>query len=406
MKVTLIYTMLLVSTLASAQIADSKNENLATFELGTGLNIDFNNGDYVFNLGGMIQPAVGMTKDSSAASDYFMNSRRTYFHIGGRAKNEKVSFLIQTDFSLSSPLLDAWVAYQPHKTTTITFGQKQTMANNREMMIMEDKLQFADRSLLSSSYSSTGREFGLFVETELAVSSMYFRPQLGVTSGDGRNSFGADSRDVDLGGLKYAARLDFYPLGLFSKDNDKQIMDLAHEARPKVVIGSAASYNDGASDKIGEGHGNLALYNLLGKAQLPDYRQVYTDLIFKYQGFSFLGEYGISTAKGLQGAYLSQTASVPLVPTQISQLLALGTAINAQLGYVTASGYGVDMRYAAIRPEFETNNSSIIQEKSAITLGLTKYVKENSLKIHAAITSLNQGDYTTLQSVFMVQMVF
>lgn len=406
MKVTLIYTMLLVSTLASAQIADSKNENLATFELGTGLNIDFNNGDYVFNLGGMIQPAVGMTKDSSAASDYFMNSRRTYFHIGGRAKNEKVSFLIQTDFSLSSPLLDAWVAYQPHKTTTITFGQKQTMANNREMMIMEDKLQFADRSLLSSSYSSTGREFGLFVETELAVSSMYFRPQLGVTSGDGRNSFGADSRDVDLGGLKYAARLDFYPLGLFSKDNDKQIMDLAHEARPKVVIGSAASYNDGASDKIGEGHGNLALYNLLGKAQYPDYRQVYTDLIFKYQGFSFLGEYGISTAKGLQGAYLSQTASVPLVPTQISQLLALGTAINAQLGYVTASGYGVDMRYAAIRPEFETNNSSIIQEKSAITLGLTKYVKENSLKIHAAITSLNQGDYTTLQSVFMVQMVF
>ena len=406
MKYILICTTLLISSFAHAQLANEKSENKATFELGNGLNIDFKNGDYSFNLGGMIQPSIGSLKDSSAEADYLMNSRRTYFHIGGKAKNEKVEFFIQTDFSLASPLLDAWVAFQPHKTTTITFGQMQTIANNREMQIMEDHLQFIDRSLLSSAYSNTGREFGLFVTSKLPVGAMAFVPQIAVTSGDGRSSFGADSRDVDLGGLKYAARLDFYPMGLFSTDNDKQIMDLMHEAKPKLAVGMAASYNDGASDYRGEGHGNLALYNLLGKAQLPDYRQVYSDIVFKYKGFSFLGEYAISTAKGLQGAYLNETASAQLIPTQISELLSLGSGYNTQLGYVTRSGYGFDVRYAAVTPEFNTNANSIIKDQSAITLGLTKYVKQNSLKLHAAVTSIDQGDYSTLQGVFMVQVVF
>ena len=61
------------------------------------------------------------------------------------------------------------------------------------------------------------------------------------------------------------------------------------------------------------------------EAQLPDYRKVYTDLLLKYKGFSFLGEYAIVTAKGLQGAYLNANGASLLIPTQISQFLALGT---------------------------------------------------------------------------------
>lgn len=401
MKYILASTLLLISAFVSAQ-----NSHSASFELGEGLSVDLNNGDYSFSLGGMIQPSVGFIKDSTAESEYLFNSRRTYFHIGGKAKNEKLSFLIQTDFSLSSPLLDAWVTYSPSKFIDLTFGQKQTIANNREMQIMEDKLQFADRSLLSSSYSNTGREFGLFIASELPIKSMVLVPQIAVTSGDGRNSFGADSRDVDAGGLKYAARLDFYPMGSFSEGNDEQIMDMAHEEKPKLVLGTAASYNDGASDVIGEGHQNLELYNLIGQSQLPDYRQLYSDILFKYRGFSFLGEYTISTAKGLQGAYLNNTASATLLPTQISELLSLGTGYNAQLGYVTKSGYGADIRYASVSPEFDTNINSVIQDRTATTIGLTKYVKENSLKIHVAVTSMDQGDYSKLQGVFMVQVVF
>lgn len=406
MKYILICTGLIVSIFATAQTPEKQPSNSATFELGKGLNIQLNNGDYSFNLGGMIQPTLAFSKDSSADADYFMNSRRTYFHIGGKAKNERLEFLMQTDFSLASPLLDAWISYQPHRSTTITFGQKQTIANNKEMQLMEDHLQFIDRSLLSSTYSASGREFGVFVATNLKAGTMSFVPQIAVTSGDGRNSFGADSRDIDLGGLKYAARLDFYPLGKFTEDNDEQIMDLAHEEKPRLVIGTAASLNDGASNTVGEGHGDLALYNLNGQAQLPDYRQLYSDLVIKYKGFSFLGEYAVSTANGLQGAYLNETASAPLVPTQISEILALGTGFNTQLGYVTKSGYGVDLRYAAVSPEFDINRNSLIQSRNAMTLGLTKYIKENNLKLHAAITSQDQGDYTTLIGNFMVQLVF
>jgi hypothetical protein len=56
MKYILICTTLLISSFAHAQLANEKSENKATFELGNGLNIDFKNGDYSFNLGGMIQP--------------------------------------------------------------------------------------------------------------------------------------------------------------------------------------------------------------------------------------------------------------------------------------------------------------------------------------------------------------
>ena len=141
-----------------------------------------------------------------------------------------------------------------------------------------------------------------FWKGNLALLPFGIVPQVAITSGDGRNSFGTDSRDVDLGGLKYGARLDIYPLGFFSEGNDKSTADLAHEESPKLVLGVAASYNDGASHSAGEGHGDFFLYNADGRVQLPDYRQVYGDILVKYKGISVLGEYLIATATSLLGS--------------------------------------------------------------------------------------------------------
>jgi hypothetical protein len=378
----------------------------ANFELGKGLTFSLNNGDYTFKLGGMMQPAASFIKDSIAEAEYFFNSRRTYFNIGGEAKNEKLEFFIQMDFSRPSPLLDAWVSYLPHKSTKITVGQKQTIANNREMLLMEDQLQFVDRSVLSNTFSQTGREFGVFVESKLNVGSFLLVPQIAATSGDGRNSFGTTSLDPDAGGLKYAARVDVYPFGAFKEENDKQVADLYYEESPKLVLGAAASYNDGASGSQGEGHNEVSLYNYLGQQQLPDYRQVYGDVLLKYKGFSFLGEYGIATAKGLEGAFVDETAAIHLIPAQISEILSLGTGMNLQMGYTTKSGYGADIRYASVTPEFDTNAASVVSNLNAATIGITKYVKQNSLKLNAAITSYDFNGTSQLRGDFMVQVVF
>jgi len=90
--------------------------------------------------------------------------------------------------------------------------------------------------MVSTAFSASGREFGLFVSHLFLLGTVGVEPQIAITSGDGRNSFGVDSRDYDRGGLKYGGRLDVYPLGFFVEGNGNLIADLAHEETFKMVI--------------------------------------------------------------------------------------------------------------------------------------------------------------------------
>lgn len=371
---------------AVVAIAQSRpTENKVDFELGSGLMLSANDGDYQFNIRGTLQPYYGYQDYELLNDEQFFNTRRAYLSFGGNAVKEKFSFFVQLNFSDPMPLLDAWGAYEPWEGIRFTLGQKQGIANNREMLYMENQLQFADRSLLSTTFSQTGREMGFFFDARLGE-SVGIVPQVSVTSGDGRNSFGVDSRDVDVGGLKYAARLDVYPLGYFSAGNDNLVADLAHEESFKFVIGGAFSYNSGASNAVGEGHNDFNLYDRLGNNLYPDYRQLYADILMKYKGFSLLGEYSIATATSLKGTYTTVTSD-ELMPTEISEYLALGNALNVQLGYVTRNGLAFDFRYSDITPEFGENANSLVSPVSAIGGGVSKYFKGNALKVHVGLTS-------------------
>ncbi|TVQ76139.1 MAG: hypothetical protein EA358_09990, partial [Flavobacteriales bacterium] len=317
----------------------------------------------------------------------FLSPKRAFFRFGGKAHQEKVSFLVQTNFSDRSPLYDAWIAYHPTKHWTIYMGQRQTFANNLEMRFREDRLQFTERGLISEQLSMTGREFGLFVEGAFGE-KFGFSPMLAITSGDGRNSFGVDSRDTDLGGLKYAARVDLFPLGHFTPGNELHSADLARESSPKVLVGAAYSYNNGASGRTGEGHGDFLLFNENGEQSLPNYRQLYIDLMAKYQGFSYLFEFGNASATGVRDRFLDAEALRGLTPGQISSLLALGNSLNTQLGYVTKSGYSFDLRYGRGNPEFALITQSQLADIENFTLGFTKYFRGHNLKIQTAYSLL------------------
>jgi hypothetical protein len=402
-------TILAIAVLAAQAVVaqPAAQANKAGFELGSGLNFSFNEEAYTFTLSGMLQPQIGIIAPEGQEATYLLNAKRTYLNFSGTAKEEKLSFFLQLDFSLSNPLLDAYVGYHPFEWLSFYAGQKQNIANNREMLFMENRLQFADRSLLSTAFSNTGREFGLFVESKLGGENFRVVPQISVSSGDGRNSFGADSRDADYGGLKYSVRLDVLPFGDFTTGNDNTTADLAHERRLKAVVGVAGSYNDGASDIVGEGHGNFFLYNGVGDIQLPDYRQLYADVLLKYRGFSLLGEYVVATATGLQGLYINNTVEDALFATQIGEYLALGSGYNAQLGYVTKSGYRVDVRYASLTTEFDNNPNVVLATSTAWTVGFSKYFKGNDLKIMAGLSALsNEQTPQQLAGNVLVQVVF
>jgi len=58
-------------------------------------------------------------------------------------------------------------------------------------------------------------------------------------------------------------------------------------------------------------------------------------------------------------------------------------------------------------PEFDKNVNSIIQENSGMTLGLSKYFKQNNFKIQGTLSYLDNGvDRESLVGSMIVQLVF
>src|SRR5690606_12692550 len=110
-----------------------------------------------------------------------------------------------------------------------------------------------------------------------------------------------------------------------------------------------------------------------GKDNLPDYAQVFTDLLFKYKGLSFLAEYANASATGLDQPYTDATGTTLLAPQQISEYLVLGDSYNLALGYVTTGGYSFDVRYGSNQPEFSNYTNSLLQDTNGYSLGVTKY---------------------------------
>ena len=373
-----VYILLLSATPGSATL---QAEHRADFALGTGLAFSFDDGQHLVRVGGFIQPAWALQLEDGEDPAQILSARRTHFLLEGHFFAESVTFFFQTDFSRREPLLDAWIGYNPTSWLSLSIGQRQALTNNREMLHMESQLTFTRRSLLSRTFSLSGRELGLFVQTEARIGSLVMKPQLSVTSGDGRNSFGADSRDVDIGGFKWGARLDVLPFGNFAAANEGTIVDFAHEKTFKIQLGGAFSYNDGASQRNGAGHGEFFLFNEAGDEQLPDYVLIYADIVAKFRGFSLLAEFVNASATSLQGTFTDESAVNALFRTQISEFLVLGNGINVQLGYYFPFGLGADVRYSRLLEEFDTNDNSILQNATAYGANLTFYVLEQTLKV-------------------------
>ena len=388
MKKILISAVLILSAGLAAQ---QKTDKRTSYDFGSGFDFDFKDG-YHFNIGGAVQPVYTYDKIGDAKATNQLRVNHAFFTLSGEAKKEKLGFMLQTDFSLTAPLLDAYVYYEPSEHFRTTGGQMKSPLNNREMTINEDRLSFTDRSLLSTTLSRTGREFGVFAEARIGKGNFKLVPQVAVTSGDGRNSFGANGRDADAGGIKYGGRLDLYPMGFFKDQKNLTVEDLYHEESLKMVVGGAFSYNRGASDAVGEGHGTFALYDAGKSVRYPDYRKLYIDLLMKYAGFSVLGEYGKTTARNLDGSFTDANATVMLQPQQISSYLMLGQSYNMQLGYVSKKGFGVDARYTIIEPEFGDYTGNILQKTNGYSFGLTKYFVGNALKLHLGYSNYDLGE--------------
>lgn len=416
MKKLIITTIILLSI--SYVFSQESERNNASFSLGDGISFSFNEGDYEFNIYGFIKPTYIFNDEKiyTADGEYSnvfrqFKSQNSNLFFTGFAKDEKLSFTIQMDYSSSNPLVEAFIGYHLNEKTTLYFGQMQVSHNNLEMVHNEDQLRFTNRGILSQTYTENGEEFGLFFETSFG-NQFVVNPTLAVTSGDGRNSFGEDSRDSDKGGVKFGSRINILPFGDFSIGNRISTVDLMHEEKPKVQIGVAYSKNIGASNQVGDGHGDFILYDNSGDELFPDYSQLFFDLNLKYKGFSLVLEYADAFASGLDQIYTDPNAFNLLIPQQISEYLVVGDSQGIQFGYFTKNGISVDFIYESLNPEFDSYESSVLRKSSNMGVGISKYLAGNNLKIQASLFKTayenlnNLDDDEFMSGSFMVQIAF
>ncbi len=393
--------------------AQENQINNSSYDLGDGISFSFNEGNYLFNVYGFIRPAYIYNDILSNAQEvtYKEISRQFKFKnsnlfIEGRAFKEKISFTIQMDYSISKPLVEAFIEYQLDNSTTIYFGQRQVQHNNLEMVHDDNALRFTDRGLLSQNYTQSGEEFGIFIESSFG-DKFIIEPKLAVTSGDGGDSFGENLRNIDIGGVKLGSRLNLYPLGAFSDGNEITAVDLIGEENLKIQLGLAYSKSFEVSNSMGDGHGDFLLYDSSGNYNLPDYSQLFFDLLLKYKGFSFLFEYADSYASSLNQVYTDENASNIFISQQISEYLILGDSYNVHLGYMIQNGFGVDLRYEMANPEFDMNTESLLQSFDSYGLGVSKYLDGNNLKMQlgAYKVDFDSGNEITYGE-FLVQIAF
>ncbi len=374
-----------------------------------GLTFSLNDGAYEFGLGGVIQVSANRFSAPSSDPSYQFFPQRTYFNFFGKSNEKGLGFYTQVDFSMPNLLLDAVVSFDVKKVLQIEIGQRQNIGNNREMLIQEGNLLYTDRDVLSTGFGRSGREFGVFVDPSIALGSWVVNPQISITSGDGMNSFGVDSRDMDQGGLKYSGRLDIYPFGNKLHYRDIQLSPVFNgNKKPWAVFGVYGSFNQGASDAKGEGHNGFFLYNAAGANRHPNYRKWGADLLFKWNRVSVLAEYGIATANGLEGAYIDVFGNQKLKETQISEYLSLGAGYQLRMAYVLPKQFEVFGAFSAVNQEFSNNPYSVLQSQNGWRAGLSKYVNENALRFQLSYAShtLSASNAQVHQVHFGAQMNF
>jgi hypothetical protein len=382
---------------------------LNKYKFGEGIKFSGKDDGYKMEISGFVQPYLETRKYVDDGNSTFYNRfrmRRARLQLSGNSAQDKLSYRLQVDLtgggegddSIGSLLFDAWVAYDVAKRIKIAFGQKATPTDNRELGTRSNTLQLIERSPLTGAFGSI-REFGFFAESTHKISRYsYIKPEIAITNGDGINAF-----KRDRGGLKYGGRIDYLPFGLFSNFGQYRQGDIVRELTPKFVIGATYSYNVGISDRRGSTSGTILYLDVNNKELLPDYVKYGIDFLFKYKGYSVLGEYinassrvpnGITQRVRTDGSTSTSfdVNGIQSVENYINGRMMLGKGYNIQGGYIFKNNISIDGRFAHLEPETNSflNNATFFNRSHFYTLGITKYLARNyGAKIQLDCTYIN-----------------
>ena len=388
----------------------SQGLEMQSYKFGDGLRFVGESGQSI-RLTGYAQPMAELKNiDSVDLNSSRYRMRRLRLRIDGQTKDPRFKYRLQVDLSGVSeigevnedPLMDAYIDYAPNNSFSVKFGQRTTYADNRELWMSSNSLQLVERSRLTSAFASI-REFGVFVTGRIKSGrGSFIRPYLVLSNGDGKNVMGNDK-----GGLKIGGRIDYLPFGLFTNIGQFRQIDVMREQVPKLVVGAHYSHNSGISSRRGRYSGRIIYLNNNDEESLPDYTKYGVDFLFKYRGFSALGEYVKSTATvptDITQRVRTNGSVTPdfLAPytdgnngdlndmiNYVKGRMMLGSAYNFQLGYLFKNNFSIDGRYTHLNADENSfmNNATFYNRPNYYTIGVTKLSGRNyGFKIQASLT--------------------
>ena len=145
----------------------SQDVRVSSYNFGEGINFTTGEGHEI-KISSYFQPFLETKKYTEADinNESRFRMRRARFRIDGETANKRFSYRFQFDLSGngeteedSGYLLDAIVNYELTSKITVSFGQRATYTDNRELFMNSNALQLVERSRLTSAFASI-REFG------------------------------------------------------------------------------------------------------------------------------------------------------------------------------------------------------------------------------------------------------
>lgn len=310
--------------------------------------------------------------------------RRARLKFDGFAYSPKLKYKIElglsnrdisgaNDFNRNTPryILDAVIMWKFAKNWELWAGQTK-LPGNVERVVSSGNLQLIDRSLLNSRFN-IDRDLGVQIRHNSNLGGNFItREKFSISQGEGRNV-----TEGNEGGLQYTARLELLPFGAFKSKGDYSQSDLKREEKPKLMLGFTYNFNEEAVRE----RGFAGDYMIRTDETIygTDQTTIFVDAMYKYNGFSFMGEYAKRTAD-------NEIATEIDGVTPTGDVVLTGNALNLQAGYLFKNNYEIAGRYTTLEFESVTGKDPTKQ----YTLGFNKFVLGHKLKIQSDLS------YTTV----------
>ncbi|SHI75741.1 porin [Algibacter luteus] len=310
--------------------------------------------------------------------------RRARLKFDGFAYSPKLKYKIElglsnrdisgaNDYNRNTPryILDAVIMWQFAENWELWAGQTK-LPGNVERVVSSANLQLIDRSLLNSRFN-IDRDLGIQLRHKSNLGGNFLmREKFAISQGEGRNV-----TEGNEGGLQYTARLELLPFGAFKSKGDYSQSDLKREAKPKLMLGFTYNYNQDAVRE--RGFAGDYMERTDGTIYETDQTTIFADAMFKFDGFSFMGEYAKRTAD-------NEIATEADGVTPTGDIVLTGNALNLQAGYLFKSNYELAARFTTV--EFESITSTLPRKQ--YTIGLNKFIVGHKLKVQSDLS------YTTI----------